>query len=195
MRSFSSLTLLSRPDLIDLCTAALSEKFFSLDEMIATLRGRSLFSAALCICCAQTFIDRSSVAMGFGPAFVAALNAYLGSNTEPAVVAEIYKITDSLPSTDPPPPASPPFSEYGNASTRFLQLPWLKKQEEKKRKEREEREGREKREMEKREREEREKREKEREEREQEALIDIIKTYRLRFHEEKKARMQKANPL
>jgi hypothetical protein len=115
--------------------------------------------------------------MGFGPAFGAALNAYFSSNIEPAVVAEICKITDS---NDTPPPVSPPFPEHRNMSTWFPQPAWLKKREEKKRKEREEMEEKEKKEREEKEKREREKREKEREESEQQALIDIIKTYCLR---------------
>ncbi|KAJ6455175.1 hypothetical protein C8R45DRAFT_1036730 [Mycena sanguinolenta] len=160
--------------------------------MIRTLDGRSLLFATLCICFAQTFVDGSSNAMGFAPAFAAALDAYVGSRTEEAVVDEIREITDS---THPPQPASPPLPERTNTSTSrwFPQPAWLKKRKYQKRKEREEKERqvREEREERKRERKERE----DREEKESRALVDIIKTHRLRFHEERKAQMEAANLL
>ncbi|KAJ6471426.1 hypothetical protein C8R45DRAFT_1014318 [Mycena sanguinolenta] len=72
--------------------------------MIQTTSGRSVLLAALCICNAQTFVDGSANAIGVHAAFKAALNAYVGSSTEAAVVPEIHNITHS---TEPPPPASP----------------------------------------------------------------------------------------
>ncbi|KAF8212935.1 hypothetical protein K438DRAFT_1805291 [Mycena galopus ATCC 62051] len=142
--------------------------------MIHTPSGRSLLSAALCICCAQTFIDGSAQAMRFLPAFAVALDAYVGSSTEAAVAAEIRKITDSA---YPPPPASPLLPEHTNTSTWFPLPAWLKKRKDKKRQERKEKEE-------------------EREEEEgREALVEIIKTHRLRFHEERKAQKESANPL
>ncbi|KAF7333940.1 hypothetical protein MSAN_02395900 [Mycena sanguinolenta] len=148
--------------------------------MIHTSYGRSLLSAVLCICYAQTFVDGSARELQFAPAFAAALDAYVGSTTEAAVVAEIHKLMDSPAPTDPSLPASPPLPEHKHTSTWFPQPAWLKKRDEKKRKERE-----------KREREER----KERAERAQQSLIDIIKGYRLRFHEERKAQMERTDPL
>ncbi|KAF7333946.1 hypothetical protein MSAN_02396500 [Mycena sanguinolenta] len=145
--------------------------------MIHTSYGRSLLSAVLCICCSQTFVDASARELRFAPAFAVALEAYVGSTTEAAVVAEIRKITDS---TYPPQPASPPFPVPKNMSTWFPEPVWLKKRKELKRKEREKREER--------------KRE-ERKERQRQALIDVIKTYRLRFHEEREAQMERVNPL
>ncbi|KAJ6455146.1 hypothetical protein C8R45DRAFT_1111527 [Mycena sanguinolenta] len=145
--------------------AALNEKFSSLGVMIQTPDGRSLLCAALCICCAQTFIDGSAKALGFAPAFKATLDDYVGSSTEAAVVAEIRQITDSTS-----PAASPQLPQHKNMSTWFPQPAWIKK-----RKERKEREAR--------------------EERQKQAVIDIIKTHRLRFHEEGKAQTERANRL
>ncbi|KAJ6455152.1 hypothetical protein C8R45DRAFT_594650 [Mycena sanguinolenta] len=172
--------------------------------MIQTPDGRSLLCAALCICFAQTFIDGSAKALGFAAAFAAALDAYVGSSTEAtvvaeirkmpdsthpprpaAVVAEIRKITDSTEPPHPPQPASPLVPERTNTSTSsWLPQPaWSKKWKDQKRKEREERDRKW--------REQRE--EREREERQKQAIIDIVKTHRLRFHEDRKAQMGKAN--
>ncbi|KAJ6455141.1 hypothetical protein C8R45DRAFT_594261 [Mycena sanguinolenta] len=63
--------------------------------MINTSSGRPVILAALCICCAHTFIDGSAKAMGFASALAASLDAYIGSNTEVSVVAEIRKLTGS----------------------------------------------------------------------------------------------------
>ncbi|KAJ6455163.1 hypothetical protein C8R45DRAFT_1036612 [Mycena sanguinolenta] len=158
--------------------------------MIQTPDGRSLLCAALCICLAQTFVDGSSQALGFAPAFAAARDSYVGSSTEAAVIADIRKITDSTP-----PPASPPLPEHTNTSTSswFPQPAWLKKRKDQKRKERVEREERERKERAEREGREREQREARK--RQAQVLTELIKTHRLRFQEERKAQMEAANPL
>ncbi|KAJ6471422.1 hypothetical protein C8R45DRAFT_1014310 [Mycena sanguinolenta] len=156
--------------LIDACTAVLTEKF-SLGEMIQTPCGRSLLCAALCICCAETFIDGSSEAMGFAPAFAAALDDYAGSRTEAAVDAEIRQVTHSTP---PLQPASPLLPEPRHTSPWFRQPAWITKWK-KERKERAEMNVSEERE----------------EEEQRKALVDIIKTHRLRFREERNVQIHR----
>ncbi|KAJ7213694.1 hypothetical protein C8J57DRAFT_1732811 [Mycena rebaudengoi] len=153
------------------CVAALTKKFPSPIEMIHTLSGRSSLVAVLCICCAQTFAEGSSDAIAFVPAFAAALDAYVGSSTEAAIAAEIREITDP---TEPPKTASPLFPKHTSTSTWFRPSAWLKKGSKEERKEREEREER---------------------NRQVKALTGILKTHCLRFHEERKAQIERANSL
>ncbi|KAJ6455194.1 hypothetical protein C8R45DRAFT_1188547 [Mycena sanguinolenta] len=115
-------------DLVNQCLTRLTEKFPSLVDMIQTLDRRSLLCAALSICLAQTFIDGSAKALEFAAVFAAALDAYVGSSTEAAVVADIRKITNSTPRTNT------------STSSWFPQPAWLNKRKDQKRKESDERE-------------------------------------------------------
>ncbi|KAJ7501552.1 hypothetical protein B0H11DRAFT_1992123 [Mycena galericulata] len=71
------------------CTDASQKKFPGLEEFIRTPLGLAQFSALLCICIEQTFIEASASGEGFGPAFSTALAAYVGSSTEAEVIKEI----------------------------------------------------------------------------------------------------------
>ncbi|KAF7343569.1 GTP-binding protein [Mycena sanguinolenta] len=71
------------------CVDALKNKLPAVEEVLQTSPGRAQIVALLCICAEHTFTKGSAFAESFGPAFITALDAYVGSPTEAEVIKEI----------------------------------------------------------------------------------------------------------
>ncbi|KAJ7226423.1 hypothetical protein C8J57DRAFT_1389608 [Mycena rebaudengoi] len=76
------------------CLTAVKGKRPRVSKSLQKQLGRNQFVASVCICAEQTFTEASAQNRAFGPAFSAALNAYLGSPLEDNVNKEI---THSVP--------------------------------------------------------------------------------------------------
>ncbi|KAF7343559.1 hypothetical protein MSAN_01976400 [Mycena sanguinolenta] len=74
---------------IAFCVDALKNKLPTVEELLETPLGLARIVALLCICAEHTFTEGSAFAEGFGPAFVTALDAYVGSAMEAEVIKEI----------------------------------------------------------------------------------------------------------
>ncbi|KAJ6484757.1 hypothetical protein C8R45DRAFT_1098913 [Mycena sanguinolenta] len=71
------------------CVDALKNKLPAVEDLIQTPLGLTQIIALLCICAEHTFTKGSVSVEGFGPVFVIALDAYVGSPTEVEVLKEI----------------------------------------------------------------------------------------------------------
>ncbi|KAJ7202390.1 hypothetical protein GGX14DRAFT_399555 [Mycena pura] len=72
--------------------ACRSHKFLSLENLNKTATGsRRAELFAMCICIEQTFMEGSAKKNGYGPAFIVALDVYVGSATEATVAGKIQE--------------------------------------------------------------------------------------------------------